>query len=63
MVDHKSVLGGLASGFNIMVGVITLNNLAIIVGILSGLSVIAYNVINSVLKIKEYKKNVNRPNS
>lgn len=61
MIDHKNIISFMVSSFNILLGLITLNNVAILVGILSGLSVITYNVINSVLRVKEYKRNdVNR---
>jgi len=57
MVDHKNVIFCLLSNFNIVIGLITLNNLAIFIGILSGLSVIGSNVFGNYLKWKEYKRN------
>ncbi len=59
----KSVMASLGSSFSIILGLITFNNVAILVGILSGLSVITERVISSVIKIKQYKKDVNRADS
>lgn len=57
MIEHKSIISCLFSNFNIIIGLITLNNVAIIVGILSGVSVIASNLFSIWLKNKEFKKN------
>lgn len=56
----KSVVASLGSSFSIILGLITFNNIAILVGILSGISVIVERIISSVIKVKQYKKDVNR---
>lgn len=50
-------MNSFASYFSIVLGLITLNNAAIFVGIMSGLSVIVSNVYGMYLKNKEYKRN------
>jgi hypothetical protein len=57
MLDHKSIVSGIFSYFSITLGLITLNNIAILVGIMSGLSVIISNVYGMYLKNKEFKRN------
>lgn len=62
-MDHlRSAVSSLFSGFSILLGVVTVNDIAIGVGIASGLSVIVERAISSVIKIKQYKKNVNGTN-
>lgn len=57
MLDYKGIMNSFASYFSIVLGLITLNNAAIFVGIMSGLSVIVSNVYGMYLKNKEYKRN------
>lgn len=62
-MDHlRSIASSAISCFSILLGMITLNNVAILIGILSGVSVIVERIISSVIKIKQYKKNVDRTN-
>ena len=61
-MDHKDAASWFFSSFSMILGMITLNNVAIIVGILSGVSVIASKVFDMWLKYKEYKRNINNVN-
>lgn len=54
-MEHKSLVGWASSGLITITGMITLNQLAIIVGILTGLSTIALNIYTYITKRKERK--------
>lgn len=61
MIDHRSVFLWLTSNFITILGLISLNAIAIWIGILAGVTTVAWNVVNIYLKIKESKKdNANR---
>lgn len=54
-MDHKSLIGWSGSGIMTIIGMVTLNQAAIIVGILTGVSTIALNVYTFLSRRKEAK--------
>jgi hypothetical protein len=59
MVDHKSIFLWVTNSFLTIFGLITLNTLAIVVGILAGVTTITWNVVNTYFRIKQGKKEKN----
>lgn len=60
MIDHKSIFLWLASNSITILGLITVNSIAIGIGCIAGLTTIGWNVLNMYYKIKENKKNGDR---
>lgn len=54
-MEPKSVIGWVGSGVTTIFGMITLNQVAIMVGILTGLSTIGVNLYTFLVKRKEQK--------
>lgn len=57
MIDQRSVIVCITSNFITILGLISLNALAIWIGIIAGVTTISWNLVNIYLKIKESKKN------
>jgi len=55
MIDHRSILLWVTNGLVTIFGLITLNTIAIVIGILAGITTIAWNVVNTYFRIKEGK--------
>lgn len=59
----RNIWSGAGATLSILLGLITVNDVAILIGILSGVSVIVERAISSIIKVKQYKKDVNRTDS